>query len=99
MNNNRTMMQYFEWYLPDNELHWKRVAAQAPALKAAGINMVWLPPAYKGAAGKSSVGKYSVFRWNASHFSGTDWDDAGKRNGGCHGETVRDGRDWRRRLG
>lgn len=167
-------MQYFEWYLPDNGLHWKRLKEQAPALKAAGINMVWLPPAYKGAAGKSSVGydvydmydlgefdqkgtmatkygtkedyrkavqvlqkngisvlsdvvlnhrmgadgtedvmveedvstdrnqeiggqqqiqawtkfdfpgragKYSDFHWNASHFSGTDWDDAAKRNG------------------
>ena len=174
MNNNRTMMQCFEWYLPDNGLHWKRIAAQASALKEAGINMVWLPPAYKGAAGKSSVGydvydmydlgefdqkgtvstkygtkedyllavralqdngiavlcdvvlnhrmgadgledvmveeevstdrnqdmggpqqirawtkfdfpgragKYSDFHWNASHFSGTDWDDAAKRNG------------------
>lgn len=24
---------------------------------------------------------YSSFHWNASHFSGTDWDDAAKRNG------------------
>lgn len=172
--NNRTIMQYFEWYLPENGLHWKRCAAQAEELKKAGINMVWLPPAYKGAAGKSSVGydvydtydlgefaqkgtvetkygskgaylnavqafqgtgievlpdivlnhrmgadgtetvtveeerstdrnqdisgrqqisawtrfdfpgraeKYSSFHWNASHFSGTDWDDAAKRNG------------------
>lgn len=171
---NCTMMQYFEWYLPENGLHWKRLAKQAPALKAAGINMVWLPPAYKGATGKSSVGydvydmydlgefdqketvatkygtkeeyldavkalqengikvicdvvlnhrmgadgteevmveeelstdrnqdisglqqiqawtkfdfsgragKYSNFQWNASHFSGTDWDEAAKRNG------------------
>lgn len=57
---NRTMMQYFEWYLPDNGLHWKRLAAQAAELKKAGINMVWLPPAYKGAAGGSSVG-YDVY--------------------------------------
>lgn len=182
---NRTMMQYFEWYLPENGLHWKRVTAQAEELKRAGINMVWLPPAYKGAAGKSSVGydvydmydlgefnqkgtirtkygtrdeyleavhalqdqgisvlcdivlnhrmgadeteevmveeelatnrnqdisgrqqicawtkfnfpgradKYSAFHWNASHFSGTDWDDAGKRNG-----IFRfDGKNWNR---
>lgn len=172
--NNQTMIQYFEWYLPENALHWKRLAEQADALKEAGITMAWLPPAYKGAAGKSSVGydvydmydlgefdqkgsvatkygtredylkavkrlqkagievlcdvvlnhrmgadetedvmveeelstnrnqdiggeqkirawtrfdfpgragKYSAFRWNASHFSGTDWDDAGKRGG------------------
>lgn len=171
---NRTMMQYFEWYLPENRLHWKRCSAQAEELAKAGINMVWLPPAYKGAAGAASVGydvydiydlgefdqkgfvetkygsreeyleaienfqkcgikvladvvlnhkmgadgtenvnvieerstnrnedisgtqqisawtkfdfpgrgeKYSAFHWNASHFSGTDWDDAGKRNG------------------
>lgn len=171
---NRTMMQYFEWYLPENGLHWKRCAAQAEELQKAGINMVWLPPAYKGAGGSSSVGydvydmydlgefdqkgsvrtkygtkdeylqavhvlqengievladivlnhrmgadqteqvmveeelgsdrnqdisgrqqitawtrfnfpgrgdKYSAFHWNASHFSGTDWDEAGKRNG------------------
>lgn len=171
---NRTMMQYFEWYLPENRFHWKRCSVQAEKLAKAGINMVWLPPAYKGAAGAASVGydvydtydlgefdqkgsvetkygskeayleavesfqkcgisvladivlnhkmgadgteqvkvieerstnrnedisgiqqisawtkfdfpargeKYSGFHWNAAHFSGTDWDDAGKRNG------------------
>lgn len=171
---NRTMMQYFEWYLPKNRLHWKRCEVQAEELSKAGINMVWLPPAYKGAAGDASVGydvydtydlgefnqkgtvetkygskeeylravaafqkhgiavladivlnhkmgadstenvevveecatdrnkdisekqqiaawtrfdfpgrgdKYSAFHWNASHFSGTDWDDAGKKGG------------------
>lgn len=57
---NRTMMQYFEWYLPDDGEFWKRCADEAPALKSAGINMVWLPPAYKGAAGRSSVG-YDVY--------------------------------------
>ena len=180
---NKTLMQYFEWYLPEDGLLWKRVAAQAEELKNHGINMVWLPPAYKGAAGAKSVGydvydtydlgefeqkgsvatkygrkeeylqavrtlqeqgvevladivlnhmmgadateqvsvtedakenreqqimgsknilawtkfdfpgrggKYSQFKWNASHFSGTDWDEAGKRNGiFCF-----EGKDW-----
>lgn len=182
---NRTMMQYFEWYLPENALHWRRLAAQACALKEAGVNMVWLPPAYKGAAGAGSVGydvydmydlgefdqkgsiatkygtraeylqavrelqkqgiavlcdvvlnhrmgadgtetvmveeevstnrlqdiggpqqisawtkfdfpgrkgKYSDFCWNVSHFSGTDWDDAAKRNGIFRFE----GKNWNR---
>lgn len=173
-NTNRTMLQYFEWYLPANGHHWKRCIAQAANLKKSGINMVWLPPAYKGAAGEKSVGydvydtydlgefnqkgsvetkygskedyikavqnfqqngievladivlnhrmgadgtedvmvaenagnnrnqiisglqqirawtrfdfsgrkdTYSAFHWNASHFSGTDWDDAKKRGG------------------
>lgn len=171
---NKTMMQYFEWYLPADGMLWQRVAAQAKELEASGINMVWLPPAYKGANGANSVGydvydtydlgefdqkgsvrtkygtkeeyieavqalqkagvqvladvvlnhmmgadatekvmaeenayhnreqdvappkevtawtkfdfpgrknQYSDFKWNASHFSGTDWDEGAKRNG------------------
>ncbi len=57
---NRTMMQYFEWYLPANELLWKKCAAQAETLKDEGVDIVWLPPAYKGAAGNQSVG-YDVY--------------------------------------
>ena len=57
---NKTMIQYFEWYLPEGGLHWKRTAAQAAALREAGFNMIWLPPAYKGAAGATSVG-YDVY--------------------------------------
>lgn len=171
---NKTMMQYFEWYLPADGKHWERLREQAAALKEAGISSLWLPPAYKGAGGSQSVGydvydtydlgefdqkgsvatkygvkeeylkaiealkmqgievladivlnhmmgadetesvmaeetaandrereisgrqqilawtrfrfpgrngKYSDFQWNASHFSGTDWDDAHKRTG------------------
>ena len=57
---NKTMMQYFEWYLPEDGRFWNRCAAQAAAIKDAGINMVWLPPAYKGASGEKSVG-YDVY--------------------------------------
>ena len=60
MSDNKTMMQYFEWYLPDDGLHWKRTTEQAKELAESGINMVWLPPAYKGAAGNKSVG-YDVY--------------------------------------
>lgn len=57
---NKTMMQYFEWYLPDNQLHWKRCDSQVKDLADAGVTMVWLPPAYKGASGGQSVG-YDVY--------------------------------------
>lgn len=60
MDKNKTMMQDFEWYLQADCLHWKRVAAEATALKAAGITAVWLPPAYKGASGVNDVG-YAVY--------------------------------------
>ena len=60
MMDNKTMMQYFEWYLPEDGQFWNRCAARAGEIKEAGINMVWLPPAYKGAAGAKSVG-YDVY--------------------------------------
>ena len=46
--NNETLMQYFEWYLPNDGLWWKRCAAKAKNLSALGVTQVWLPPAYKG---------------------------------------------------
>ena len=45
---NETMMQYFEWYLPNDGLWWKRCNAKARNLRDLGITQVWLPPAYKG---------------------------------------------------
>jgi alpha-amylase len=55
-NSNGTMMQYFHWYFSANENLWDRVAREAPALARAGITALWLPPAYKGAAGLQDVG-------------------------------------------
>ena len=53
-------MQYFEWYLPENCLFWERCRQQASRLKEDGFDMMWLPPAYKGASGARSVG-YDVY--------------------------------------
>lgn len=53
-------MQLFEWYLPEDCAHWKRVSAEAGRLAQDGVNMAWLPPAYKGASGKYDVG-YGVY--------------------------------------
>ncbi len=53
------MMQYFEWYLPDDGFWWKRCAAKAPNLSDLGITQVWLPPAYK-ATSRDDVG-YGVY--------------------------------------
>ena len=59
MKTNETMMQYFEWYLPNDGFWWKRCAAQAESLKQLGITSVWLPPAYK-AISQDDVG-YAVY--------------------------------------
>ena len=58
--NNNTLMQYFEWYLPSDMSLWNQVATDAIHLDRIGINMVWLPPAYKGTGGKDEVG-YGVY--------------------------------------
>lgn len=57
---NKTMMQYFEWYLKPDKSHWKRTEKAAKELSDNGITCVWLPPSYKGASGVKDVG-YGVY--------------------------------------
>lgn len=57
---NGVMMQYFHWYLPADGSLWRQLASEAEALAAAGVTSVWLPPAYKGAAGGFDTG-YGVY--------------------------------------
>lgn len=59
-NMNETMIQFFEWYLPADQTLWKQVSARAEELARTGFTMAWLPPAYKGQAGKDDVG-YGVY--------------------------------------
>ena len=60
---NPTLLQYFHWYYPDGGQLWPELAERAGGLNDIGINMVWLPPAYKGASGGYSVGydSYDLF--------------------------------------
>lgn len=57
---NETIIQYFEWYLPEDAGHWKRCKEAAAELAEQGITFAWLPPAYKGQAGIHDVG-YGVY--------------------------------------
>lgn len=54
------MIQYFEWYLPDDASLWRQLKKNAQALADKGITSVWMPPAYKGAGGIHDVG-YGVY--------------------------------------
>lgn len=56
---NGTMMQYFEWYLPDDGTLWNKMASDSQNLKNVGITSLWIPPSYKG-SGSSDVG-YGVY--------------------------------------
>lgn len=59
MSMNGTMMQYFEWDLPNDGKHWIRLKEDAPHLKEIGITSVWIPPCFKG-VGQGDVG-YGVY--------------------------------------
>ena len=59
-NNNKTMMQCFEWYLPNDCNLWTKLINAAPELKKNGITSVWLPPAFKAASGINDTG-YGVY--------------------------------------
>lgn len=60
MERQKTLIQYFEWYLPEDCAHWRRAAADAGHLADMGYTGVWLPPAYKAAGGTRDVG-YGVY--------------------------------------
>lgn len=57
---NGTILQNFEWYLKADASLWKTAAAKAKDVYDKGFTAVWLPPAYKGAAGLQDVG-YGVY--------------------------------------
>lgn len=44
---NGVMMQYFEWYLPNDGGLWKKLKDDAKHLSEIGVTSVWIPPAYK----------------------------------------------------
>ena len=57
---NETMMQYFEWYLPNDCNLWNTLILKANEFRKKGITSVWLPPACKGAGGINDTG-YGVY--------------------------------------
>ncbi|WP_247937693.1 alpha-amylase [Streptococcus intermedius] len=59
---NQTLMQYFEWYLPNDGQHWNRLAKDAPHLASKGIRKVWMPPAFKATSSNDvGYGIYDLF--------------------------------------
>ena len=60
MANNKTMMQFFEWYLPEDASLWRKVKECSKYLSDIGVTSIWLPPAYKGVSGIHDIG-YGVY--------------------------------------
>ncbi len=67
--NNETIMQYFEWYLPNDCTLWKKIYQEAQNLKEIGITALWLPPAYKAYDGKNGVGYSSYDLYDLGEFN------------------------------
>ncbi|KAL2871914.1 glycoside hydrolase superfamily [Aspergillus lucknowensis] len=42
------MFQGFEWHVPDDQAHWRRLQRALPTLKTMGIDSIWIPPGCKG---------------------------------------------------
>jgi alpha-amylase len=60
---NGVMMQYFQWYLPNDGNCWNELKQRSQELADAGFTSLWLPPAYKGSGGINDVGyaAYDLF--------------------------------------
>ncbi|KAK9460987.1 glycoside hydrolase superfamily [Lipomyces oligophaga] len=64
---NATLLQAFEWYIPDDHQHWKKLAQNASAYAAIGLTALWIPPPCK-ATGPSANG-YDIYDlWDLGEF-------------------------------
>ncbi|MGI6073070.1 MAG: alpha-amylase [Fermentimonas sp.] len=62
MRTNGVMMQYFEWYLPNDGQLWNRLKDDAPHLSQIGITAVWIPPCYKATSSDDvGYGAYDLY--------------------------------------
>ncbi|KAF3770275.1 family 13 glycoside hydrolase [Cryphonectria parasitica EP155] len=56
---NETVLQGFEWHVPADNQHWRRLERVIPTLAQLGVSSLWIPPACKG-FGPDSVG-YDIY--------------------------------------
>ncbi|MCF7928625.1 MAG: alpha-amylase [Spirochaetales bacterium] len=84
---NGALMQFFHWCTPADGSLWKQLAEQAKSLSEAGITSVWLPPAYKGAAGAEDTGygAYDLFDLGEFDQKGATRTKYGTRDEYLHG--------------
>lgn len=44
---NTLMLQAFEWHVPADQGHWRRLHQALPDFKAIGVDNIWIPPGCK----------------------------------------------------
>ncbi|KAE8155106.1 putative alpha-amylase [Aspergillus avenaceus] len=58
---NTLLMQGFEWHVPADCCHWRRLQRALPGLKTIGVDQIWLPP---GCKGMDCLGNgYDLYDW------------------------------------
>ncbi|CAI7627448.1 unnamed protein product [Penicillium bialowiezense] len=45
---NSLIFQTFEWHVPADRSHWRRLRDALPGYKALGVDQIWIPPGCKG---------------------------------------------------
>jgi alpha-amylase len=64
---NSTLLQGFEWNVPADGNHWKRLLGQLEPLKGIGISNIWLPPGCKAASPEGNG--YDIYDlWDLGEF-------------------------------
>ncbi|KAK2800931.1 hypothetical protein FQN51_005866 [Onygenales sp. PD_10] len=79
---NPLMLQGFEWYVPDDQRHWKRLLAALPSLKAIGVTSIWIPPGCKAMSpsgnGYDIYDLYDIGEFDQKGSRGTKWGTKGE---------------------
>jgi alpha-amylase len=74
---NKLMMQGFEWNVPADQRHWKRLREALPSLKDAGVDNIWIPPGCKGmnpsGTGYDLYDLYDLGEFNQKGSRATRW--------------------------
>ncbi|KAJ6104934.1 hypothetical protein N7486_003623 [Penicillium sp. IBT 16267x] len=60
-------MQGFEWHVPADQLHWKRLQKAMPGLRDIGVDNLWIPPGCKG-MDASGIGYDLYDLWDLGEF-------------------------------
>jgi alpha-amylase len=67
----------FEWYVPDDHQHWKRLRKVLPDLKTTGIDNLWIPPGCKASSpsgnGYDIYDLYDLGEFDAKGSVATKW--------------------------
>ncbi|KAK5661876.1 hypothetical protein OQA88_9984 [Cercophora sp. LCS_1] len=74
---NPTIFQSFEWYIPPDHAHWRRLSSILPTLATLGVSKIWIPPACKAARpegnGYDIYDLYDLGEFNQKGTVATKW--------------------------